>query len=719
MVQTPRTRRDSPQTSISRQQLSNINVSSPTGRKRRRSTSVVPDSEPEAPESSKALRLQRYVEARLQSRSHAPGAEVKRKTIHHGYSHPVPHAKKLRLEDTNTITVLQHLPTPVEDKDVPSAILDDRPESSSSLSDLSTSPALFPLSPCKHAHVQLTQKPTELNEVGHIAQKQVEAELVQLRNRLSLAETALDQARQDCCQERLARQGTEKELLQVREDRDRERMARQTAEKDQALAEKARSEDNAAAESRVLELMDRVDGLEETLCDREALLERHTYNKEAFALLASAHDIAQAELKKELADCVEHQKATDGKLLTLQEQLHESELRCQNAVCRADQLQHEHNETVAMLQARCQEANAQLSEANAKYDTAANESTAARNELDNAMAKLKDKEKHHEAAIKRAEKLASDLCLSEAQRLELQKASIDNSSRLTSQVTELKTQLQDMEQSYITAIARSEELQRDLDLSEKSRLAAEERIEAARADTEKRLHEIEEKYASLVRQTGILQVEFAQHEEASIVKVENLEKQLQDAEERHMHAKEAQLRAEEGQLRAVKQLDAAQSQLADARGWQYESARMAETLEKEVARLTRERAQAVKARDDARVMASFNARELREEIGELKRRYRKQEAAVRAVATELLVDARTRFTVYRDLMGLARLRPNCSDGWTYWKGLPDGVKDAELARALGPLNLGWLRLTMSLLKEAEYIAKYWHIVGCSLTLFGL
>lgn len=617
---------------------------------------------------------------------------------------------------------------------------------------------------------------------------------------MSLAEKDLDQARDECLQERLAKQTTEKGLVQAQTDRDREREARRMAERAQAVAEKAGSERDAAAERTKLELTDRVDQLQETVCDLEASLDRDALNyKTALADLASSHELRyrdavdradrlQAELNQTVAGLEARRREGDSAALELDKaksQLKEVEARCEVATEQAKQ------------------AKSDLAASRTQLDEAVTASTATRIKLDFAMAKMNDEEKEHEATTKRAEQLSSCLLLSEAMRLELQEASNENVSGLSGQITELKVQLQEMERMYqvsaqrVTTLQaalkeseelcvkaaesiaeveslkkqvhgvgeeckaagqRADQLQRRLGLSEEQRLSAEARERQLLKQVEdltKQKRNVEQHHVALSQQVAQLTKELQSQlalsaqeltqlkdnlrlsdelhrrveAEAGLLRdkntelvtrelsqaqlVEQLQESLNSAQQDHLDAKEAQLLAEEGHLRAAKQLEEALARLADARCHQDESAIMVERLEKEVATLTTERDEAVKARDDARVTEFFKTRELREELARIKGRERRQETAVRLVATELIVNTRTRFGVHRNLMGLSKLRPDRSDGWTYWKGLPDDAKNARLEHDMGLLNTGWLRIAMSLLKEAECIANYWHSVGSS------
>jgi chromosome segregation ATPase len=996
---------------------------------------VIPESDVEAPRPPKPIRFRQFVEARFQPRPDTP--ELKRKRIPCGSPGPaIPCAKRPRLEEHNTDTVPQDLPTPTEDEDVPNVhrgegeasdthsrrppslvrhtenfevALHSKPSPSSSSIPSPLSLSSFSSLPSSRTG-QVAWKPTDFepDQVDHVAQKQPETELNQLRKRLSFTEKALQQAQQDCNQERLARQATERNLFEAQDDRNRERVAQHTAERARALGEKALSEANATRERSTLQLTDKIDALQETICDLEASLDRNASNYEtALTDLASKHEDTVSDLEQKLEACAAGRKTDHEKLVVLhrglqeklvvlqrelevsngirkgaaktiadqqgqleifeefrkdaakalkvsrddlessedkrkaavqradhlqkeltdcearegevnyildttiiehnnaqaflQQKLQDTEVSCQNAIGRADNLQAKlkgMDEKYEIANNRAQQLQSDLGIAQARLVEAVNTSDATRIELDMAVAKLDDKGKECETITKRAEQLDSALRLSEVQRLELQKSFDINSSKSSSQIRELTTQLQDMEQKYITAIARAEQLQRDLDLAEEFRLAADERNEVE-ADLERQLHEMEEKWKTSSRQADTLQVDLkgsqAEFEatraelkttqaeliesdvrrRGSVAKVEDLKKQLQDieekskaesqradqmqgelklcetrrqaeatehhslaadlrkqlqdmkghhkaaaqqaaqltkelqaqravseqqradadariaeledlrtqvqqsdvtfkaatqritqqadelqlshelyrrlegemellrekhmallitemakaqrieqlqealnrAEEGHLRAKIAQLRAEEGQLRAVTQLAEAQDQLADARAQQCESTRLAEMVERDVASLMTERDEALKARDDARVMAFFKIRELRDELAEIKKRYRRQETAIRLVATELLVNTRTRFAFHRDLMGVPKLQPDRSDGWICWKGLPDGLDNAKLERDLGPLNMGWLRIAISLLKEAECIVKFWHKVCCSL--FGL
>jgi chromosome segregation ATPase len=185
-----------------------------------------------------------------------------------------------------------------------------------------------------------------------------------------------------------------------------------------------------------------------------------------------------------------------------------------------------------------------------------------------------------------------------------------------------------------------------------------------------------------------------------------------EATKGHIIAKEAQLQAEERLLSTAKELAAIQNQLASVVERQDGNTRGLENpelerLRIELATLTSERDQAAQDRGEA----VEHAYSLEKELSDRKESQLNQAAATRRVIKEIVIDARERFNRQRSLMNLPKLPTLGNEGWTCWTGLPDPARNCKLQCDLGRVNYDWLRMTTSMLKEAERIAQCWLRVG--------
>lgn len=490
--------------------------------------------------------------------------------------------------------------------------------------------------------------------------------------------------------------------------------------------------------------------------------------------LQVALDVSEAQRLEAEGSC----KSTMDRAHQLEDMLRESESRR----LEAEAISANKTTELGRTEAKLQETEAEHNTATQRADKLQNELEKTDESRRVEAAKFRDLEtqvregsKTADEATERLYQLQKEFALSEEQKLEAyikikelqdhEKQLRETDKTQTAELHTLREQLREADEAGVISTEEVARLRKHLTQSEDRRIRSEAQIAKVHNLRKRKLQEQQDEATGMLTMLKQLQDNIMMLEVSETAKRQRAE-----------HAEEAQRRADAA-------LDVTRAKLCDALNQQCQIKKHNEHLRESGTSLlakcgliTIERDQALKARDDAlsaqdvalrslddalrardvavkghkealetrdealrardreQEIASARTKEIETQLAQISKKYRGLEDAssidkqVRAaqdrtaelVYKEILFDARKRFCAHRDLLGLAKLQPTKHDGWMWWRGLPDAVEHANLEKDLGPTNMAWLRIVLSLLKESEGVAFAWKTVGfcvrvCDLT----
>ncbi|KAH8903743.1 hypothetical protein BR93DRAFT_981083 [Coniochaeta sp. PMI_546] len=432
--------------------------------------------------------------------------------------------------------------------------------------------------------------------------------------------------------------------------------------------------------------------------------------------------LRESELRRREAESASSTSAV--KLGKIETKVKELEIQNLTAIHRVIELQYEMKTVEENRQAEANKLHEFLNEVQESHKTATQQMDRVKGEL----ALLE--ERHFESEIEVSELRALNNQLREQAEAE------------AAELRDLREQLQETDYAREISTEQAAQLHKTLTLSEHHRLKAELQTSKLQNLRKKQLQQRDERYKAAVQR--VVQLE---NELEKCRKFEDLATQLRDHNTMLVISdksnSERAENAENGHRQAEAALEVVRAHLTDVVDQNHRATKQIDELGQDYTRLlatcaclTAERDEALIVRDTARksrdeaviardyfqMIASTRARDTEAQIAQIRRRYRELEDAsavdkkVRAaqektaglVQREVRLDARRRFCLHRDLLGLPKFHPESFEGWMDWNGLPDEKENAELEDSLGPSNMAWLRIALSLLKECEGIAQCWH-----------
>lgn len=356
-----------------------------------------------------------------------------------------------------------------------------------------------------------------------------------IRNAMALCtveQASREQIQKELDQERTARQATKKALDQALKERDQERASRESIERARVHVAQGLLEATTDLRTRGVEWQERVDGLQETICDLGATIDRNNsdHGRQISDLVSKNEKITKALEEKLQVYEAWHSKAIRT-ISELTAKLQNSEKARKDGIHREDQLQEKLSHCLDRLREVEETQSERLQQSEDSRNAALEHAKELQVALDVSEARCLEAEGSCKSTMDRANRLEDMLRKSESRRLEAEAISANT----TTELGRTEAKLQETEAQHNTAIRRADKLQHELEMNDESR-----RAEAAKfRDLETQVREGSKTADEATERLYKLQKEFVLSEEQKLEAYIKIN-ELQDVEEQLKETAEAQ-----------------------------------------------------------------------------------------------------------------------------------------------------------------------------------